>query len=1326
MTTPSEQPPPDSGPVRRPRRVWLTRFAVMGGVLALGVGGLAALGRSDWLSSTLTEQAVPQIKALLGFDVVLGRVELHPYRLEARIEGLALTHHAPDNPELHGAPVASLAAAEVDLGLRGRQPIVDRIELWRPAVHLRVGPDGLLELAGLELPEAQGERLPFEVLAVHDGRVVVEGADWRADLDGVHILSQGEDRHNIDIETLAVQAKRWRRVARDVELHGVLLAPGRVDVPGIDLDLGDVSLSGQAGVDGGHLRGRVQLDADLGGLAPLTAPKVRLDGGASVVVGLGGTTQAPELDGRVEVRQLLVDRLRPDGVRVEQFFGDVDADFELQNGLLTAGPITSPFASGFVELQAGIDLASTGISVSGRARGLQLTDLLKQLSLAPTPWVSLDSDLDFELAGTLSPLRLAGSIEADMRRLRVGDGPIEDARTTVVLGIPEGRAFAQLRLVDTTLDVDIHRFTTTKGTDASVTIDAELSVPPRLELGAAVRHLDLSVLQPLGGSELRGQVSGAARMWGSAGAFQAESELVVDGMGLLGFHMADRVTGRLVSPDMKLLRFQELDAQLGDTHYSGDIDVGLGVDPMTLGIDVVIHEGRLRDLTGLVLDLPQIDAAVSGSARLEGPWNRTHGDISLDLEGVDLFGEPFDWGVASASMVDGELVVDRLDVSRDQGRAGIVGRGRMGHGYTLDFDLHTAGVDLRDSAIIASSGARLGGAFTADVHVGGTAFAPEPEGRMDLRAFTIGRRTLGDASVHFTSADEVLTYQGLAFSEGVRADGTLDLTGAGHWSVDARFDDFDLAPLLPEPADGGTYVARVSGRVDAAGELDVPAEVDAELETVALAWNRHQLTAPAPWRLTASGGRFDLEPIRLVGGQTDVTVQAAQDDSGNIVLEGSGDLDLDLLRSVVPGMQRASGLAHVSVASSGPQVAPRTEVELEGALFEGDWFPHAFEGISGHITATPERFTLTDVAGRLGGGTFSTGGTIDADGFSPTRYALEARVDDARIRYLDFLPAAVGEGSLSFDGPADDPLLSGSLVIQDMLFAERIDWESWVLEFSGEHLTDAVAVETGDYFNLDLTVTADETIRLRNNVGDLTVSADLQFMGNTARPGLTGRVRALPGGRVLLKERDFEINRAELLFNDPYAYDPDVDIDILTQVSTRDQDYDINYLVGGLYSDWRTTTRSDPALPQADINALLLFGLTMEELERYGGAAGALAVEGGDLLASKLGIVERVGQGVVGLDTLRPERIDLVSGVSERGSGTVSSDLRLLVEKDLDWATLIFEQNLSRSVDTYLGLERRLARMFYLRTYWAREQVDRRLDIGGAYGFEASVRGEVD
>jgi hypothetical protein len=101
------------------------------------------------------------------------------------------------------------------------------------------------------------------------------------------------------------------------------------------------------------------------------------------------------------------------------------------------------------------------------------------------------------------------------------------------------------------------------------------------------------------------------------------------------------------------------------------------------------------------------------------------------------------------------------------------------------------------------------------------------------------------------------------------------------------------------------------------------------------------------------------------------------------------------------------------------------------------------------------------------------------------------------------------------------------------------------------------------------------------------------------------------------------------------------------------------------------------------------------------------------------------------VDPLRPERLDLVSGVSERGSGLVTSELRLLYENELTdvglpGSLMILEQNISRANDTYLGFEQRLARTLYARTYWGSEQVGRFLDVGGAYGLEMKVRWELD
>ena len=93
----------------------------------------------------------------------------------------------------------------------------------------------------------------------------------------------------------------------------------------------------------------------------------------------------------------------------------------------------------------------------------------------------------------------------------------------------------------------------------------------------------------------------------------------------------------------------------------------------------------------------------------------------------------------------------------------------------------------------------------------------------------------------------------------------------------------------------------------------------------------------------------------------------------------------------------------------------------------------------------------------------------------------------------------------------------------------------------------------------------------------------------------------------------------------------------------------------------------------------------------------------------------------------------VVSGASERGSGSLSSDLRLLYEKDLvsldprlAETRLIFEQNIYRLSDYYLGFEQKLSRSLYARGFWSGESLGGPAVRGGAYGLEFNVRWEVD
>lgn len=1302
----------------------------LGGILAGTVVTAIATLHTSWASRRLAELVSELASARIGEDVLLSGVEVRPLAGEARLVGILISHRS-DNPEHHGAVIAAAEQISVGLGWRDGWPALGRLSLVRPAVVLHQDPDGLREFSELDIKlEGTQAHFPWNELWVKGGSIIFIGEKVEVRTAAIEISPDTAPfSGRLGIGRLDLRAGKIRQTARNIDIRNIDAGPQGATVPRIVIETEDLKLDGDVQfVRGGQIDGSLRASVDLGLVNALVPPPFGTSGVVRLTAVLGGQAGAIEAQGGFALEQALLLRMGPDGVPLAPMdFSGIRSAWRLQGRNLALGPVEGRWGGGKLAVEADVDLGSKGAHIKVFGDDLKLRDVFRLLGVHPHAWVDLTGDLHGELAGTVDPLRLSGSVALDARNFRVDSGPADTGASRILL-FPRLQLYGQIDIDKRDVFIRADRLWTPTST-ATMTADMALGPDPSFDIRGNFHRLFLEEVAPLGGVDLTGKMAGAIRVAGPAGRLSVEGFLEGENFSLQGFELADQVRTDIASPNLKNLYLTNFQARKGETDWRGEVGIDFSQSPQYLDLSVWVPGGRLSDLIEVALEVPGLDAGVQATAAMSGPWNRMTGNITGRLEGIDFFGEPFEHGRFEGAMNKGFLFIDRLSIARDGDSSGIFARGQVGDQRRLNLDVHSSGLRLDNSRLIARAGLPLTGSLRLDAHVGGTLTAPAPSGRI---AMTDGRwkgRQLESSTLFFDTVGEDIEFQGPLYGDALGVEGKLSLTGDGAWQVRANMNALEFDPVLPLAADGQPYHARFDGRIDVGGIFGENTTLESHLSTVELGWDRHLLKAPRPWKIALDYGVLVLNDVNLVGGESAVTLSGSfSPEAGEVDVDGSATVELDLLRAVVPGMERATGVAKVAaqVRMEGGRPVPVVEVDLNNAAFKGDWFAAAFESVSGKLTARPDGYAFEGVHGRLGGGTWVLRGGIEARRWMPTRFGLNADVDNARVRYLDFLPPIQGNAKLTFDGPSDALLLGGTINIKDMVFAERIDWEDWVLEFSGDHLADAAEETSSNLFDLDLRVISKKSVRFRNNVGDLVGSADLRFVGDTARPGLTGNILAEPGGRVLLKERDFEIKRAEMRFVDPYTFDPELDFVLQTEVDTRDNDYVIDYRVLGPYSDWRTDTRSDPALPQADINSLLLFGLTTEQMARYGGAAGALAVEGGDLLASKLGLVERVGQGVYGLELVRPERIDLVSGVSERGSGTVSSELRLLVEKDLDWTTLIFEQNLSRAVDTYIGFEKRLARLFYVRTYWARDQVGRRLDIGGAYGLELKLRTEFD
>ena len=227
------------------------------------------------------------------------------------------------------------------------------------------------------------------------------------------------------------------------------------------------------------------------------------------------------------------------------------------------------------------------------------------------------------------------------------------------------------------------------------------------------------------------------------------------------------------------------------------------------------------------------------------------------------------------------------------------------------------------------------------------------------------------------------------------------------------------------------------------------------------------------------------------------------------------------------------------------------------------------------------------------------------------------------------------------------------------------------------------------------------------------------------RPGLAGLVE-VKEGIAFLQDRQFRIDRGLIQFNDPWTWDPDLDFVLNTDIESREQRYRVDYEIYGPFSNWSSRTRSDPGLPQADVNALLWFGATTQDLEEMGALPSALTQAAADLILTDFLITGQAGDLGGELPDLF-DRIDLTTGVN--GRGEYSPDPHLVVEKrltDLGDIGLRWELNLVRPDDLFLTLDRRIGGIWSLRGWYASLQRDLVLPIGGAYGVDVTARWEAD
>lgn len=1304
-----------------------TRQLLFRGLLVTTIAGLVALAgliswvRSDGLERQLIQVVEFVVERQTGEGLTIGRLAPQ-WPPGLRVEGA----HFFDVDT--GETIA--AVEQADLPLRFTWSGVQLGDIVARGLVLSVALDGKGRPVAFEdAPRGNGQplrRLPWRTLTLHGASLALRFPDGAVELDDVDLLPDDEGLHDLSgglrVAFRQLDERTW------LSARGLRLGPDVIDVPELRAVLPQLSILARARWPlGGDIDADLGVSARLDALTPLLATPRALHGVADIDVHVEGTPSSPVARVNAWGRGLGYDAPGILTPLLTYEFGEAIATVEVDREEARLLSLKLHPSVGEVSATGRLTLADRMVRdlvVSGT--GLSLRRLLQMSDAAPTPWIDLEADLEVVAEGPVQPLRLSGQYELAVRDLFVGDRALGLADVRPMLDIP--RAWSRGTLVLDKDHVVLDGLARSPRNAGTAVVDIGFKPRGPLDLRFRLDQADLRDFQPLRGVGMTGHGSVSGSIQGPFNQLRFDGEGDLRDFSVLGIPYADHLLARLSSPNMKSIELHEARAVRGLTPYTGFFRMDFRT-PVSMDTDIVFAPGRVEDLVRAFVDVDGLAGGLTGGhLSLHGPLYDLDGDAEIALRDATVWGERFDVGRGRGFMDQGLFTLDDLRLSRRDGREGLVLRGAVDRKWALDMELLVDALSLPGLDAV-NDDVPIFGRLGAVVRLGNTLFDPTPRGVVRIDEVRYAGVDVAPSVVRFeTAPGGQLHFAGDLVGRTATAEGQLMIWGEQPYHVDVEMRDLPAHLLYPVAADGQRITALASGHMTLDGDFGdqwSPVDLEARFDEVSVAWDRHRLTNPAPWSYRQEGKGFRLDHFVLEGEGTRVRLAAVGEDG--LLLTGDGRFDLDLLRAVVPGLTRAQGEGTLSVYALGsaPTLRAVVAMEVDADLLEHDAVPSPFEDVRGRLEFAQHQLVV-DAGGDLGGGAFSVSGRAEAEAWWPTRFDLALQASDAQLRWVDTLPPARGDATLRVDGPADRLLLSGDVTVRQMDFVDRIDWEDWVVDYRAEMLVDpAVATSGPGLLGFDVHIGADGTIRLRNNVADAVASADLRLVGDSNRPGLTGTVTLHEGGLALLQDREFRISRGNLAWEDPYTWDPRLDFDLETDVTSRDQPVRVDYLVTGPFSDWRTATRSDPPLPQADLNALLWFGVTTDDLEEMGALPTAVGQAAADLLLTDFLVSGRAGE----LEELPVlfNRLDLATGVNARGE--YSPDPRLVVEKrlnDLGGVDLSWELNLVRPEDNFFQVERRIGGVWSLAGWYATLQRDRVLPIGGAYGVDVTARWEAE
>jgi translocation and assembly module TamB len=616
--------------------------------------------------------------------------------------------------------------------------------------------------------------------------------------------------------------------------------------------------------------------------------------------------------------------------------------------------------------------------------------------------------------------------------------------------------------------------------------------------------------------------------------------------------------------------------------------------PVTARVEV--HNAELAEILSLAGYNYPIRGTTNLSAEVSGTWAHPAGTGHIQLSDANVYGEDVQSLTSDLRFQGGELQLNNLHVAYSDARvAGTAGANFSNRNFHFDFK--GTGFELARLPRLRTNGLKVEGRMDFTAQGSGTFDAPDISANLHLSDLIFDHERAGDFTVQASAHGPNLHIVGRSEfqQEDLNFEGDVRLQDKWPSTIDLHFHHLDVDALLRRYQHG-----RLSGHSTAAGDLHLqgpllqPRDLNltADLSDLLLDVENIKLHNDGPIRFSVSGQILQLQPLHLVGQDTDLTAHGTVHLSGEraVDVRVQGRANLGLIQTFNQDFTSSGTLAlDMTVAGTVSQPLVQGQFQIEKANLAYLDLPSALSDINGSLLFNQNRLQVDSLTAHTGGGLVTFGGyAVWRD--RQLNFDLTLQEREVRLRYPPGI-SSTANSNLHFVGNTTASTLSGDITITKLSVTPGFDFGGYL----ARRARTSALPQTNPLLNgirLDVHIVTTPELQMQTAVVRLSGDADLRLRGTAARPVILGRADVLEG-QVYFNGTKYELERGEVAFTSPVTTTPVLDL----QATTHVRDYDITLnLTGEAGTDkFKVTYRSEPPLPEADIVTLLALGRTTQE-----------------------------------------------------------------------------------------------------------------------------------